>query len=61
MKQFLRHLKTYIFRGLLSIIPLVLTIFVIRLLYVGNDKQVMSWIDQFIGFTIPGLGIFKEK
>lgn len=57
MKRIIKHLKTYIFRGLLAIIPLILTIFVIRLLYVGIDKRVMSWIDQFIGFAMPGLGI----
>jgi len=57
MKRIVKHLKTYILRGLLAITPLILTIFVIRLLYVGIDKRVMSWIDQFIGFAIPGLGI----
>ena len=58
MKRIVKHLKICILRGLLAITPLILTIFVIRLLYVGIDKRVMSWIDQFIGFTIPGLGIF---
>lgn len=57
MKKIFKHTKTYIFRGLLAIIPLALSIFVIRLLYIGIDKRVMGWIDQFIGFTIPGLGI----
>ena len=57
MKRLLRHLKTYIFRGLLAITPLALSIFIIRLLYVGIDKRIMGWIDEFIGFTIPGLGI----
>ena len=58
MKRIINHLKTYVLRGLLATIPLILTIFVIQLLYVGIDKRVMSWIDQFIGFTIPGLGFF---
>ena len=57
MRQFLRHLKIYIFRGILAVIPLALTIFVVRLLYIGIDKRVTGWIVQFIGFTIPGLGI----
>lgn len=50
-------MKKNIFRGLLAAIPLVLTIFVIRLLYVGIDRRVMGWIDQYTGTSIPGLGI----
>jgi uncharacterized membrane protein len=57
MKPILKHIKTYIFRGLLALIPLALSIFVLRLLYVGIDKRVMGWLDHLIGFTIPGLGI----
>jgi len=57
MRQFLRHLKVHIFRGILAVIPLALSIFVIRLLYIGIDKRVTSWIDRFFGFSIPGLGI----
>lgn len=57
MKPIIKHIKTYIFRGLLAIIPLALSIFVLRLLYVGIDKRVMGWLDHFIGFSIPGLGI----
>ena len=57
MRKLLKHLKIYIFRGILAIIPIVLTILVIRLLYVSIDRRVMGWFDQFIGFSIPGLGI----
>lgn len=57
MKKFIGHLKMYILRGLLAIIPLVLSIFVVRLLYLGIDKKVMGWFDEYLGFTIPGLGI----
>jgi uncharacterized membrane protein len=57
MKKLFKHLKIYIFRGILAIIPIVLTLLVIRLLYVSIDKRVMGWFDQFIGFSIPGLGI----
>ena len=57
MKKTFGHLKRYVLRGTLAIIPLALSAFVIRLLYVGIDKRVMGMIDHFIGFSIPGLGI----
>lgn len=58
MKNLFSHIKTHIFRGLLAIIPLALTIFVIQFLYIAIDKRVMSMVDEIIGFRIPGLGIF---
>ena len=58
MKTFLNHLKLYIFRGLLALIPLGLAIFTIRIIYVFIDKRVMELVDQYIGYRIPGLGLF---
>jgi len=58
MKDFLIHARSYILRGLLAIIPLLLCITAIRLLYVLIDKQVMKFLAQFIDIRqIPGLGI----
>lgn len=58
MKKFFIHVRIYIFRGLLAIIPLLLCITAIRLLYVLIDKQVMKFLAQFIDIRqIPGLGI----
>ena len=58
MKHFFSHARTYIFRGLLAIIPLVLSIIAIRLLYFLIDKRVMGFLEQFIHVRqIPGLGI----
>ncbi len=58
MKQFLSHARSYIFRGLLAVIPLVLSIIAIRLLYFLIDKRVMGFLEQFIHVRqIPGLGI----
>ncbi len=58
MKDFLAHARSYIFRGLLAIIPILLSIFAIQLLYVLIDKKVMTFIDRFIDIRhIPGLGI----
>jgi uncharacterized membrane protein len=54
---FLNHLKTYIFRGLIAVIPIVISFFVVQFLYVMVDRRVARMIEGWIGFTIPGLGI----
>ena len=58
MKQFFSHARSYIFRGLLAIIPLLLSVIAVRLLYELIDKRVVAFLDQFIHVRqIPGLGI----
>jgi uncharacterized membrane protein len=51
-----KHLKTYIVRGFLAIIPLGLSYLVIRFLYLTIDARVAGMIEKLIGFQIPGLG-----
>ena len=58
MKHFFNHFKSYVFRGLLALIPIGLTIFAIRIIYVFIDKRIMELIDQYIGYRIPGFGLF---
>ena len=58
MKNFLKHVQSYILRGLLAIIPLLLCVLAIELLYKLIDKQIMRFLAQFIDIRqIPGLGI----
>lgn len=58
MKKFFTHLRVYIFRGLLAIIPLALVWIAIRILSELIDKRVMRFLDQFIHIRqIPGMGI----
>ena len=58
VKKFFKHARSYIFRGLLAVIPLLLSITAIQLLYVLIDKRVMVFLDKFIEVRqIPGLGI----
>ena len=57
MKHLVHHIKTHILRGVLAIIPLALTVFVIQFLYSAIDQRIMRMIDTFVGFRIPGLGI----
>lgn len=56
-KDFVSHIKIYIFRGIIASIPLALSIAVIIFIYVFIDKRVAGVIYKTIGFAIPGLGI----
>lgn len=58
MKNFIVHIRSYVFRGLFAIIPILLCVFVLQLLYVLIDKKVLGFLDKFIHVRqIPGLGI----
>ena len=57
MKSAIIHLKKYLFRGMISVIPVALTYFVLRILYLGIDQNMADILDDIIGFRIPGLGI----
>ena len=56
-KRFLADIKTYIFRGLFAVIPLALSFLAVRFFYVVIDRQIVEWLNHFIGFSVPGLGI----
>jgi len=58
MKKIFKHLRTFIFRGLLAVIPLVLSYFVISFIYFAVDDKVARLIQRVFGVHIPGLGIF---
>jgi uncharacterized membrane protein len=58
MRSLFIHIKTYIFRGLIAVIPLALTVLVIQFLYSAIDQRIMGLVDELIGFKIPGLGTF---
>ncbi|MBU1043606.1 MAG: DUF502 domain-containing protein [Candidatus Omnitrophica bacterium] len=57
MKTFLKHLEQYIIKGLLALIPLGITIFILKFTYVLIDRTLMGTIDQYIGYRIPGTGL----
>jgi len=57
MKKALKHLKIYVLRGFLASIPIVLSFFVVRFLYVTIDRRVTGLIARWAGRRIPGLGI----
>ena len=57
MKRLAQHVKKYIIRGLLAIIPLALTFVAVQLLYNMIDQRAVKILDQVIGFSFPGLGL----
>ncbi|MBM4309990.1 MAG: DUF502 domain-containing protein [Deltaproteobacteria bacterium] len=57
MKHIYRHLQSYIFKGLLALIPIALAVFTVNILYVFIDKQIMELVDTYTGIHIPGLGL----
>ena len=57
MKPLIRHIKTYIIRGLLAVIPLALSYIAVKFLYNGIDQQAVKLVVRFTGFSFPGLGI----
>jgi uncharacterized membrane protein len=57
MKSILKHVRSYIFRGLLAVIPIALTAFAIKILYTTIDKRITVVIEEIIGFSFPGLGV----
>lgn len=57
MKKLFHHMKQFMFRGLLTLIPVGLTIFTIRIVYVFIDKRVTEAVAKYIGHHIPGLGL----
>lgn len=57
MKKLFANIRIYTVRGLIALIPIALTVFIIRLLYVGIDKRVVGLVNEYTGYSIPGLGI----
>lgn len=51
------HIRKNIFRGMLAVIPIVISLLVVQFIYVMIDQRVTRFIEKFIGFSIPGLGI----
>ena len=57
MRTFVSHLRMYIFRGFLAMIPVALSLLVFQFFYRVLDKRISDLFDQYIGYRIPGLGI----
>lgn len=57
MKKIGLHIRQYILRGLLALVPIMLTVFAVYFLYTAVDKRVVNLIDHYTGISFPGLGI----
>ena len=57
MKNLIAHIKKYILRGLLAVVPLFLTYLAVKLLYTTIDQRAVGIVGRFFGFKFPGLGI----
>lgn len=58
VKNLFSHIRIYIVRGLLAIVPILLCVFAIRLLYILIDRRIMGFLNNFFEVhKIPGLGI----
>jgi len=54
----IKHLYRYFFRGLITAMPLGLTIYLLYVFLTWSENFAMWWIRPFIGeFYIPGLGL----
>ncbi len=57
MKDFLKHARSYVLRGLLAIIPLYLSWLAVKFIYIIVDRPVAEKMEQLVGFRIYGIGI----
>ncbi|MBF0531925.1 MAG: DUF502 domain-containing protein [Candidatus Omnitrophica bacterium] len=57
MNNFWAHTKKYIYRGVLAVIPLYLSYVVLKLIFVLIDKKIVTLVNHYIGYSIPGLGL----
>jgi len=53
----IKHFKKSFFSGLLLIVPLVITILVIRTIFNFLDRLLLPYLQPQVGYWIPGIGI----
>ena len=56
MKRLFGSIRSIILKGFLALLPLALSYFVLRFLYLAVDQKVAPYIERWIGVQIPGLG-----
>lgn len=57
MKDVVKHIRTFIFRGMLASIPFALSILAVHFLYTSIDQRVLDLLEKQVGVRFPGLGI----
>jgi len=56
-EKFNTALRRYFLSGILVIVPLIITILVLRFLFKGIDGLLSPYIAQLLGYKVPGLGV----
>ncbi len=56
-KKFKKALRNKFLAGILALIPIAITIYIVKLFIIFFDNIVSPIIDPFLGFHIPGLGL----
>lgn len=57
MKDLMRHIRTFFIAGLFTILPLVLTFWILGSVFIGLDSILGDQLTNLLGFKIPGLGL----
>lgn len=57
MNRLFAHIRRFIIRGTLALIPIALPTFAVYLLYGFIDKRLLGLVDKTFGISFPGMGI----
>ncbi len=57
MNRVFAHIRRFIIRGTLALIPIALPVFAIYLLYAFIDRRLLGLVQTTFGISFPGLGI----
>jgi uncharacterized membrane protein len=57
MPRLFAHLRKFIVRGALALIPIALPAVAVYLLYDFIDRRIVVLVEKLLGFSFPGLGI----
>jgi len=50
-------LRKYFIAGIIVLLPLIVTVYVIRVIFLLVDGLLASYIEALLGFPLPGLGM----
>ena len=57
MSNILQNIKSKLFAGLVTLIPVMLTFYFIQFLYITLDTISAPLVKEYLKFNIPGIGI----
>lgn len=60
MKKLMRHLRMFFIAGLFTLLPIILTFWILGGVFIGLDSILGDQLTSLFGFRIPGLGLILE-